>query len=139
MKESGLKRIVIFSPYLTTQENLEGFLRGYFGRDFLLYNREVEYHKFYDIQESHSKNLKIGLGGEICAIFDHRLIPLGKAGWLEALLEGSKKICDDEKIPYIVYQEEIEKKIEKDLKAKLDRLKVQIYSRLELDDFFKPQ
>jgi hypothetical protein len=151
MKESGLKRIVIFSPYPTTQENLETFSRKYFGQDFKLFNKDVRYHKFGSIGDSYKEKSQVGLGGEILVVYDQSLLPPEKhhpdskmreydlLKHLTALISESKRLCDSKGIPYLDYKGQIEKKEEGILTIEFNRLKVRIYSRLEMEDFFKPQ
>jgi hypothetical protein len=150
MKEQGLKRIVIISPYPATQENLENLSRKYFGQDFKLFNRDVRYHKFGSIGESYTSRSQIGLGGEILVIYDQSLLPPEKhhsdsrireydlLKHLTALITESKRLCDSKGIPYFDYTGQIERKEERILIIELDKLRKQIYSRLELEDFFRP-
>jgi hypothetical protein len=139
----SLKRILIFSPSLAIQENLETLTRKYFGQDFRLFDKDVQYYKFGSIEESHKNKSQVGLGGEILVIYDQYLLPTTRRileasiketkyhEWLKTLLEETKKLCRDKEIPYLDYEGEIEKKEERVFIAKLNILRKQIYSRLE--------
>ncbi len=150
MKEQRLKRIVIISPYPSTQENLENLSRKYFGQDFKLFNRDVRYHKFGSIGESYTNHSQIGLGGEILVVYDKSLLPpenhrpdskireYDLLKHLTALITESKRLCDSKGIPYFDYKGQIERKEERGLIAEFDRLRERMYSCLQSETFFNP-
>ncbi|RLG15023.1 hypothetical protein DRN69_03615 [Candidatus Pacearchaeota archaeon] len=138
------KRILIFSPYRADQEGLEYIILDYFRKKFKRV-KDIEIQKFSDIGDSIKSENKIGLGGEIFVVFDRKISPEDKrkkpSEWtcneriyfdsLKTLFELSKKICEKEEIPYIIYEGEIEKKEEGEIIRKLKRIEEKVSYRLE--------
>lgn len=138
------KRIIIFSPYLRDRDELEYVIIDYLkSRKSLSGNyKEIEMQKFSDIGESIKTGNKIGLDGEILVVFDRRLYSKRESAWagkeerirfksLKILLELSKKVCDEEGIPYLMYEGEIEKEKKDILMKKLNGIDKLVLHRLE--------
>jgi len=138
------KRVLIFSPYRRYQDGIECVVRDYFIENIKrIY--EINIQKFSYIGESIDSGNRIGMGGEFLVIFDRKLCPREKRKKLSeqteteriyfdglgVILEMSKKICDDGKIPYLMYEGEIEKGEKNLLIGKLNKVKRGIEVRLE--------
>lgn len=134
------KRIIIFSPYLKDRDELEYVVTDYL-KSRKSFDREIEIQKFSDIGESIREGYRIGSGGEILVFF-RRLHSKRESAWagkeerirfkfLKILLELSKKVCDEEGIPYLMYEEEIEKEKKDILMKKLNGIDKLVLYRLE--------
>ncbi len=137
-----VKRIIIFSPYINDRIKLEYEIIDYLKskKSLIKDYKEIEIQKFSDIGECIRNENKIGTGGEILVIFDRRLYSKREnmlAGKdekilfksLKILLDLSKKVCDEEKIPYFMYEGEIEKDKKKNLQKKIINIEEKILSK----------
>lgn len=140
------KRVLVFSRYREVQQGIEPIIRNYFMENFKRIYENIEIQKFFDIGESVDLGKKVGVvGGELLVVFDRKLTPEDdrklplywtlkdriRDGSLKALFEITKKICDDWKIPYLIYEGEIEKGEENLLIGKLNKINGGIEARLE--------
>ncbi len=138
------KRILIFSPYWQYQDGIEAEVRNYFAEN-VKRSDKIDIQKFSYIGNSIDSGDKIGIGGEVLVIFDRKLCPKEKRiklfeqtkteriyfSSLRIILEMSKGICDENKIPYMMYEGEIEKREKNLLIGKFNKVKRGIEARLE--------
>jgi hypothetical protein len=132
----NVKRVLIFSPNLDAQTELEKMVLKNFSPDFALYRNEVLIQKFEGIHQSYRYHAEIGLGGEVMVLFDTVLLEsspnMAERKNLKTLLTAEKRNCEVKKIPYIdYYKNQIWRR------ETLDNLRKQFYPRLEAGDLFK--
>lgn len=143
------KRIIIFAPEVKEQEKIGARILENLGDIIRRYSDGVAVKKFSNIGESFDKREEIGIGGEILVVFDRRVLsfyhrrnilqyPLTKGeklrlDCLKATLKSSQNLCDERKIPYIIYEGEIEKGEEIIFRKKIDDAKPNVLNKLICD------
>jgi hypothetical protein len=137
------KRTMIFSPILKDQEEIGMTLEDYFNHNFKGH-LPIDIQKFATLHEPTMKGYSLGNGGEILIVFDRRLCPRegsyiehqGRRNEinLEELaikdLRMQKGYCYQQGIPFLTYEGEIERRVEREFIAKLDKVKEGISKRL---------
>jgi hypothetical protein len=140
------KRIIIFSPETKDQEGIAVRVTDNLKEILRMYPGKVEVKKFSSIGESLKSENRIGSGGEILVVFDkyvqmtgrHRDIFFNGASKVERLYVSSlkaevtisKHICEEEGIPYIEYEGEIERGREGTFRAKIKSVESEVLARL---------
>ena len=115
------QRVMIFSEERRDKDGLVEAVDSYLLENFSSdhQNRTIEIQTFSSIPESSEKETnKIGAGGEILIIMDRKLNPKNeyvrrKYSVIDQLcaasFEMSENICDEKKIPLLIYQGELVK------------------------------
>lgn len=130
------KRILIFSPERRNTEDISEFVQKYFDEFFKGY--EVGIQSYFNFSEP-SPNDQLGHRSEeeVLVIADMQIIPPTefKKTMRYLLLKGSfdesSKLCKELDIPFVLYDGEISKGIEIELRQKLDKQRDKIKMRLE--------
>jgi len=130
------KRTIIYSRDKNVQYGVEGIVKEYLRDTFadIFYDMEVQ--KFSDITESVREHCEVGSGGEVLVIFDGIPAPSYGgdkilSGILKSQYEMNQNLCTHNKIPFAVYEGEIENGKGYLLRAKLDKLKPAIEERID--------
>ncbi len=150
------KRIVIFAPETKDQEGIGVRVLENLSEVLSMYPGEINVQKFSSIGQSLEKGDRIGSGNEILVVFDRylqlrdkrRYDPFNPSSPAERLYNRSleaeviilQNICNQEGIPYITYEGEIERGKEGRFRDKLDVVKPEVLARLmngdSSSDFF---
>jgi len=140
------KRILIFAPESETQRGIESRILENLNKIFEIYGERITIKKFTSIGQSLDKGERIGLGGEILVVFDsylqirdkrrnYLLSPPSKdekvyLDSLKAMITMSKDICNQEGIPYITYEGEIQRGKEDRFRRKLKEIEPNVLEKL---------
>jgi hypothetical protein len=134
------KRVTIFSPEEKDREEIYSVVKSYFKKEFGDYVNTFTIQKYPALHKPDQKD-QLGHQYEIFTVFDRRLCPkkdrskfMKNTLYMKTLkhsLDLTKKVCDGNNIPYIIYVGEITKRDEQKLVNKIDNLKDKIKKRLE--------
>ena len=96
-----IKRVIVISPNISTQDELGRTASRHFRKDFSLFPGEVAIQKFYSVGESYDRRAEIGRGGEVIVFYDSRN---ANSGFLKVLTNAVSSNCDKIGIPYIEFR-----------------------------------